>query len=398
MPHPGGVTVLAPDRALERARIGVSVAFVANGLAFASWISRVPAVRDALELTPGGLGLLLLALSTGAVIALPLAGLVIHRLGPARTVLAGGSVVALGLLLVALGLTRGSLPVTAAGLLLTGFGTGMWDVAMNVEAAAVEHRIGRHLMPRFHAGYSIGTVGGALAGAACAAAGVSVAAQLVVTAVIAVLVLIVAVGAFLPVVHDVERRPSGLGRAWREPRTLVIGVMVMAFALTEGIANDWLALALVDGHGTSEAVGAAGFGLFVATMTVVRLVGGSLLDRYGRPLVLRSAAALAVAGLLLVVLAEALPVVLLGTVLWGCGAALGFPVGMSAAADDPERAPVRVSVVSSIAYTAFLAGPPLVGLLGEVFGVLDSLLVVLVALVVGGLTAGATRPLVVNDR
>ena len=170
--------------------------------------------------------------------------------------------------------------------------------------------------------------------------------------------------------------------------------MVLAFALVEGIANDWLALALVDGHGTSQALGAAGFGLFVATMTVVRLVGGSLLDRWGRPLVLRTAAALAVVGIVLVVLADALPLVALGTLLWGCGAALGFPVGMSAAADDPERAAVRVSVVSSIAYTAFLAGPPVVGLLAEAFGVLDSLLVVLVALVVGGLTAGATRPTV----
>jgi len=385
------VTAIAPDPVLERARVAVSVAFVVNGLAFASWLSRVPAVRDALELTPGGLGLLLLALSVGAVVALPLSGLVVHRLGAARTVLAGGSAVALGLLVAALGLSTGSVSVTAVGLLLTGFGTGSWDVAMNVEAAAVEHGLERHLMPRFHAGFSVGTVGGALVGAACAAGQVPVAPQLVVTALVVVLVLVRAVRSFSPVFGGAQMRPSGLGRAWREPRTLVIGLMVMAFALAEGIANDWLALALVDGHGTSQAVGAAGFGLFVATMTVVRLVGGNLLDRHGRPLVLRCAAALAVGGVLLVVLAEALPLVLVGTVLWGCGAALGFPVGMSAAADDAQRAPMRVSVVSSIAYTAFLAGPPLVGLLGEAFGVLDSLLVVLVALVVGGLTAGATR-------
>jgi cyanate permease len=84
--------------------------------------------------------------------------------------------------------------------------------------------------------------------------------------------------------------------------------------------------------------------------------------------------------------------VLVGALLWGGGAALGFPVGMSAAADDPGRAPVRVSVVSSIGYTAFLGGPPLVGFLAEAVGILDALLVVLVALLVGVVTAGATRP------
>lgn len=378
--------------ALDRAKVAVAVAFIANGLAFASWISRLPAVRDALGLSPGQLGLLLLCLSTGAVVALPLSGLVIHRLGPARTVMLGGSLVGLGLLGVAGGVATGSVPVTAVGLLLTGYGTGTWDVAMNVEAADIEHRLGRHLMPRFHAGFSIGTVAGALLGATAAATGLPVAAQLVGTAVVCVAALVVVVRAFLPVPPAEPSRPTGAGRAWREPRTLLIGLMVLAFALTEGTANDWLALALVDGHGTSEALGAAGFGLFVAAMTIARLVGGTLLDRYGRPLVLRSGAALSVVGLLLVVTADALPLVLVGALLWGGGAALGFPVGMSAAADDPERAPVRVSVVSSIGYTAFLGGPPLVGLLAESVGILDALLVVLVALLVGVVAAGATRP------
>jgi len=393
--HPWAVSLPVVDPALiavDRARVAVAVAFVANGLAFASWISRLPAVRDALSLSPGQLGLLLLCLSAGAVLALPLAGLVIHRTGPARAVMLGGSTVGLGLLAVAGGVATGSVPLSALGLLLTGYGTGTWDVAMNVEAADIEHRLDRHLMPRFHAGFSIGTVGGALLGAAAAATGVPVAAQLVATSVVCVGALVIVVRAFLPVVPKETTRASGAGLAWREPRTLLIGVMVLAFALTEGTANDWMAIALVDGHGTSEALGAAGFGLFVAAMTVARLVGGGLLDRFGRPLVLRTSAAVSVVGLLLVVTADALTLVLVGALLWGGGAALGFPVGMSAAADDPERAPVRVSVVSSIGYTAFLGGPPLVGFLAEAVGILDALLVVLVALLVGVVTAGATRP------
>ncbi len=114
-----------------------------------------------------------------------------------------------------------------------------------------------------------------------------------------------------------------------------------------------------------------------------------------RTAVLRATALLSAAGLLLVVLSSALPVVLLGALLWGAGAALGFPVGMSAAADDELGAAVRVSVVSSIGYTAFLAGPPLVGLLAEPerLGVLRALLVVFVALLVGAGVARSAAPL-----
>ena len=168
---------------------------------------------------------------------------------------------------------------------------------------------------------------------------------------------------------------------------------MLAFAFTEGSANDWIAVALVDGHGSSETVGAIAFGLFVAAMTVGRLAGGALLERFGRVAVLRATAACALVGLLLVLLGGSTPVALVGALFWGVGASLGFPVGMSAAADDPARAAVRVSVVSSIGYTAFLAGPPLIGLLAEHDGILVALFVVVGALVLGLLASGATRPL-----
>jgi MFS family permease len=181
--------------------------------------------------------------------------------------------------------------------------------------------------------------------------------------------------------------------AWREPRTLVVGLMVLAFAFTEGSANDWIAIAMVDGHGTSETLGAIAFGFFVAAMTAGRMVGGTALERFGRVAVVRATAVIALAGLLLMLLGGSVPVALAGALLWGIGASLGFPVGMSAAADDPARAAARVSVVSSIGYTAFIAGPPLIGLLGEHAGILRALFVVLGALLLGLLAAGSARPL-----
>ncbi|WFE26793.1 MFS transporter [Solwaraspora sp. WMMD791] len=387
-------TVARPT--VERARIAVGIAFGVSGLAFASWISRTPAIRDALELTNAQFGLLLLCMSAGAVSALPLSGPLVHAIGPRRTVLLGTSAVTVGMLAVALGVTIGSPPLAGAGLFLTGTGVSSWDVAMNVEGADVERRLGRPLMPRFHAGFSLGTVSGALAGAGCAWLGVPVDWQLAATALLAIAAVATAVRMFLPVParEPGESAPrSGVLRAWREPRTLLIGLVVLAFAFTEGVANDWLTLAVVDGYRVGDAVGAVAFGVFVAAMTGARMVGGTALARWGRVPVLRATAVLAVVGLTLVVFGPSLPWAMVGALLWGTGASLGFPVGMSAAADQADRAAVRVSVVSSIGYTAFLAGPPLVGFLAEQVGILRSLLVVLGALLIGLLVAGAARPL-----
>lgn len=384
-----------PSARLLRARTAVVIAFITAGLAFSSFIARTPALRDALGLSTAQLGLLLLCMSGGAVAGLPLSGPLVHRLGPGRAVLAGALSMTVGLALLAIGMSTALVPVAAIGLVASGLGTGVWDVAMNVEGADVERRLGRSLMPRLHAGFSLGTVAGAGIGAACSALGVPLAAQLVGIVVLLPLVVTPAVRSFLPVPEvapDEPRSGSGVLAAWREPRTLVVGLMVLAFAFTEGSANDWVAIAMVDGHGTSETLGAIAFGFFVAAMTAGRMAGGTALDRFGRVVVVRATAVIALAGLLLMLLGGSVPVALAGALLWGIGASLGFPVGMSAAADDPARAAARVSVVSSIGYTAFIAGPPLIGLLGEHAGILRALFVVLGALLLGLLAAGASRP------
>jgi len=370
----------------------VAVVFALNGFAFATLFSRIPAVRDTLDLSPAGTGLLLLALSAGTLTALPLSGAVVHRIGPAPAVLAGTVTAVAGLVVVAAGLWAAATPTTAVGLVLYGAGSSTWDVAMNVEGAAVERRLGRTLMPRFHAGFSIGAITGALAGAASARWQVDVSPQLMLVGPACLVGAAVAVRAFLPASEPDRSAPARTLAAWREPRTLLIGLLVCSFALVEGVANDWLALALVDGHGTSQTVGAIGLGVFVAAMTIGRLGGGAVLDRYGRAPVLRATAVLAALGVGTVVAADPLPLVIVGAVLWGLGASLGFPVGMSAGADEQDRAASRVAVVSSIGYTAFLAGPPLVGFLAEAVGILRGLLVVVAAAGVGGLVAFATSP------
>ena len=387
------VAIGASQRTVLSARNAVLGTFFLNGFAFATFASRIPSVRQALDLGAGRLGLLLLATSAGAVLALPSSGGTVQRFGAARVVTVAAVVEGVGLTLVAIGAgVIHLMAVTAVGLFLVGFGTGTWDVAMNVEGAEVERRLGRSVMPRFHASFSLGTVAGAGVGSLVTWLGVGLAPHIGVVAALIAVLGGVSVRGFLGGEHHPEpSRESHALRAWGEPRTLLVGVMVLAMALTEGVANDWLALAMVDGYDTPAWVGAAAFALFVAAMTTGRVAGTVLLDLFGRLPVLWGSMAVAAVGVLLVVLGQVAPLVVIGIVLWGVGASLGFPVGMSAAADDPARAAARVSVVSTIGYTAFLVGPPLLGLLGSHFGVLNALLVVSVILVPSALAVPAAR-------
>ncbi len=397
--HPAASASTPMDAArLDRARRAVAVVFVVNGLSLASWLSRLPEIRDRLGLTPGQVGLLLLCVSLGAIVALPLSSPVIHRLGPARTVLGGGLLATVALLALATGLGLSSVPVVAVALWLYGVAISGWDVAMNVEAADVELRLGRSIMPRFHAGFSIGTVAGALVGAACAKVGFDLSWQLGLTAAVVLVAVASSVRSFLPPYDHHDGQPSGSPwRAWREPRTVAIGLVVMAFALTEGIANDWIAMALRDGYGATVAVGSLAYAVFVSAMTLGRFVGGDVTDRIGRVTTLRILAVLVVAGVSLVVWSPAPWGAFVGAALWGLGACLGFPVGMTAAGEDPRHAAARLSVVSSIGYAAFLGGPPLVGAIADHVGVRDAIVISAGAALVAFVLASAVAPRTPTD-
>jgi fucose permease len=374
------------------ARNAVVTAFVLNGLLFATLYARVPDLRSDLDLSNGGLGLLLLAAAAGSVIALPSSGFLIRRSSAGAVVRAGAALCAAGLVVTALGTAVLSVvAVAAVGLFAYGVGTGIWDVSMNVEGAEVERGLGRSIMPRFHAAWSVGSIVGAGIGVAVTAAGLPMIAHFTVLGVVGLAAALRGTRAFLPA-EDHPDEDSTPGSAWLEPRTLAIGLMLLCFAIVEGSANDWLSLALIDGYDAPHWVGVAGFAVFVTAMTVGRVAGPLLLDRFGRAPVLWVTAATAATGIVLLVLGDHPVLAGIGIVIWGLGASLGFPVGMSAAADDPARAAARVSVVSTIGYGAFLAGPPLLGVLGDRIGTLESLLAVAVLMAPAMLAVFAARP------
>ncbi|MCC2336710.1 MFS transporter [Cellulomonas wangsupingiae] len=398
--------------AVVRARLLLTGLFTLAGITFASWLARLPTVRDLLDLGTADLGLLLLVGSVGSLLTVTTSGMLLERWGSRRVLLVSTFVLAAALVLLGTGPTVGSVALLAAGIFLNGVAVALGNVAINVESARVERALGRTVIPQFHAAFSVGAVVGSGLGALASAGGVPVAVQLPATAALMVVwrlaslprVVLPAsaaetaersVGRPLPADATASRARRGVRRvgaalgAWRERRTLLVGVVVLAAAFSEGAANNWLSLAVVDGFGTSEAVGGAALGLFVASMTAVRLLGTRLLDRYGRVAVLRASGASSVVGLLLFGFAPTFALAAAGVVLWGVGAALAVPIGIAAASDDPVRAAGRVAVVSAFASMASLVAPPVLGLAAESVGARHALTLIVVAMVLSVVVAPA---------
>jgi len=375
----------------------VFAVFIVNGFGAATWMSRIPAMRDQLDVPVSQVGILLAAVSGGAILGLLTASPVVRRFGGRLTILVALSAMGLTLALTGLATTvLQSFPLAVLGMGLIGFTAANSDIAMNIEGAEAERAVGRSLMPWFHGSWSLGTIGAGVLGSAAAFLAVPVAvhfavagAALIAVAFLAARSLPAATGADSAHAEPLTRRERLA--IWRDPRTLLIGVLVLGMAFAEGSSNDWLALALIDERGFEHGTAALMFTTFAVSMTLGRLIGAPLIDRLGRVPMLIGSALLAIVGLLLVMLVPVAWVTVAGVVIWGLGASLGFPVGMSAAADDPRTAPTRVAVVSVVGYSAFLVGPPVLGFIGEHIGLLSAYWITLGLIVLAAIAAPAAR-------
>lgn len=401
------------DHALTRSqylrwRNAIFAIFLASGLSIATWASRVPDIKVALDIDNAQIGLLLLGMGIASILGISSGPLVMARTGARRGMLTMMIALAIGLVMIGVGTTIfASFPVVIVGLALFGYGNGCLDVMMNVEATAIEQEAGKTILPLFHAFFSFGTVIGAGLGWFAATTHLTVAFHATVVG------ALIFVAAFVCIANvpnrDATLDPSNAGEkphwrermhvalsAWREPRTYALGVVMLGMSFAEGGANDWLALGTAENHGGGTAMGAAALTVFSVCMTAVRIFGGPLVDRFGRVLVLRILAVAAAGGILLFILAPSLPFVFVGAALWGIGASLGFPLGMSAAADDPAKAAARVSAAATIGYVAFLGGPPVLGLISEHIGLLNTLFILVALVAASGLFSGAAKPLKVS--
>jgi MFS family permease len=390
----------ADRRALARWRWAVTAAFGLGGIAVSAWGPRLPGIKASLDIGTGTIGLLLAGVTVGAIAGLVASPPVLHRLGGRAALVAAALLVATAMAVLGIALVLGSVPLIAVAFVVIGAGVGTLDVLINVEGSAVERAAGRTLLPGMHAAWSIGAAVGSGIGAACAALGVTPAAQFIGEAVlIAAAALVLAPGISTSTHEPADQpRPSRAARirqwlrGWLDWRLLLIGLVMLGVELGEGSANSWLTLAVQTSHGQTAAVAAAFFTVFAAGEGLTRILAGPIVDRFGRVRTTRVTTALGVLGIAAFILGGSAWIALAGVVLWAVGVSMGFPLGMSAAAESGPDPASRINVVASIGYFAGLAGPPVIGGLAQSIGLLHALWLLAVLFLAAFAAAGSLRP------
>jgi MFS family permease len=400
--YPHGVIVSGESAArsmITRWRWSITATFGLGGIAVSTWGPRLPAIKSKLAIDTGTIGLLLGTITVGAILGLIGTTAIRNRFG-SRLALGGALlIIAVAMTLMGLGLLVGSIALVAVALLIFGVAIGVLDVLINVEGSAIEQEAGRTFMPGMHAAWSIGAILGSAIGAACAALDIAPTAQFIAEGVLIA-------GASFAITPGIPRgiRKSADEKVksrrdklrlflsgWLDVRLLLIGVVMLGVELGEGSAGNWLTLAVHKDHGQTVAIAALYFTAFACGEALARIFGGPIVDRLGRVRTIRATTALGIVGVILFITAGNRWLVLIGVVAWAIGVSMGFPLGMSAAAESGADSAARVSVVASIGYFANLAGPPAIGALAERVGLLDSLWVLVVLFGAAFAVAGSLR-------
>ena len=350
-----------------RARAPVTIVFMVAGLSAGTWAARIPAIKAGLHLSPGILGLCLLGPAAGSVLTMPVAGAIMATVPPRP-------VVQCALLLLA-----GMLPLTTVVsapwqlfLVLAGWGAGLGvvDVGMNIEASAVQDRLGRRTMSGFHAAFSVGGLVGAGLGAIAAASGVPPRADFIVAGV----VVLVAGGVsaqFFSAARPARPEAGAGQRVSRWPlwslALVCLAVMSLGSFLAEGVVADWSAVYL---HSSLEApvgLAAVGYTVFSCTMVGGRLAGDRMADLLGPARLVRLSAGMAAVGFAVALLIGQVWSGLIGFALLGVGLSVVVPLVFTAAAQTGRPGP-NLALVTTAGYVGILLGPALVGGVAQAIG------------------------------
>lgn len=355
-------------------RYATPAVFFTAGFATAAWASLVPYVKTNNNLGEGVLGLLLLCLGVGALVAMPISGALTARYGCRRILLLSAALFSLVLPILPLISTPS---ILAPFLLLFGFGIGACDSAMNIQAIIVEKSTGRPLMSGFHAYYSIGGIAGAGMLSMLLSAGFSPVQTCLICTGLFCLVMISSWKGLL----NYANPPEGPTFAFPRGSVLLLGIICFLVFLGEGTVLDWSAVFLTEYRRIPEALGGLGFTCFALLMTIGRLTGDKVVTALGPQKVVLTGAVIAAAGIILSVLSSGWQAALVGYGMMGLGMANIVPVMFSAVGRQTSMPPsVAVPAVTSFAYMGVLAGPAAIGWIAHLSSLSAAFLVVSILL------------------
>ncbi len=383
-----------PGPRLRRARFATSAVFLLTGFLFASWAARIPALKEQLRLGDGQLAIALIGLEAGAVLGLQLGAVVVTRIGSRRALLV--ALPAFAVLLVPLGYAWNLVTLAvAAG--LSAAANSVVDVAMNDQGVGVQHRYGRSLLSGMHAMHSLGGMLGAGAGAAAALLQIAVTVHFTVVSLGVAAVSIPVTRALLTSaeLHGGQRRgarSTPLHAGWTG-RLVILGAVAFVVAFGESVGLNWGSVLLAEHRGASPAMAAAGLSVFLAAVTLGRLLGDRIVDRVGPVRVFAAGALLAGAGLTAGLLLGSAAAAVAGLALLGLGLATLLPISISAAGSSGNLpVPVAVARISTLGYFGSFTAPALIGCLASQTSLPTALLLPAFAVAAAAIAAPVVRP------
>ena len=341
---------------VRRARWATSFIFLVCGIGVASWAPMVPLAKSRLNINEADLGLILLLLGGGAILTMPLIGVLVSRIGNRLVIMLAALIVAVILPF----LTIISSPAgMAAALFIFGAGVGALDVAMNAHAVVVQQKLGKPVMSSFHAMFSVGGLIGSIGLGLLMLPGLSP----TVAAMVISLIIITVTATQFKYILPLESGAGG-DHSFRFPRgkVILLGVFCFIFFLSEGAMLDWSGLFLKEYRQFGPAVAGAGYAVFSVAMAIMRFSGDTLVHKYGSGKIVLYGGAVAAAGLLVAVIVPGPVAALGGFMLVGFGAANVVPVIFSAAGNvTGYAAGIALAAVTTLGYAGQLAGPALIG-------------------------------------
>lgn len=374
-------------RRLSAARRASRAHFAALGVMGGVWGVHIPSVKSQYGLSDGSLSLVLFAAACGAVLSLFFAGRAIGRIGARRALVGGALVMAAALAAV---LHWPGLAALLPAMLVFGAAMSLYDVALNAEGTALEAVSGRAILGNLHGMFSLGGMGGAALAALLLRLAVPPAVQLVAISLVVAVVVVVAARAMLDAHPQDDHAGEAAHFVWPRGRLLVIGLLIFAGMTAEGVMYDWSVLYLKQELGLPQAQAGVGFAVFSAAMAAARFGGDALRARLPEPSLLFGGAVMAGIAMAALLLIGHPWVALAGYALVGIGLALVVPILFNAATKVPgvSRA-AAIAAVSSIGYSGFLVGPPLIGGVAQALSLSAAMSLVVVAMV--ALAVGARR-------
>ena len=382
-------------------RVGVWFAatftiFFTRALLFSTWLARGPEIKDALGLNTVQMGLFTMLHPLGALLGVIFSSVLVHRFGTKVVTLTTFGLAGAAMFSLAGAIVGGNALVGGVSLVLIGMPMAIADYVGNYEGTRVDKAAKRSVLSAIHGAWGIGMLLGAGLSSLAITAGLSIATHYPIIASVSVVAAVAAAFALPRHPHEdisaeTKKQNRQLSiRVWTEKRSLTISLYGFAFIMAETSAGTWVPLALTQ-TGFSEASAAFAFSIFWVVTTIVRLVGGVIVDAIGRRYTALVSTLVTAVGVTIFMSEGSPSVSYLALVLWGAGMALGFPMAISAMADDPQMAAARLNMIMTVVYLCAVSVGPILGAIGQAVGIFDSFTIPLIFLLISAALSKVTK-------